>query len=91
MHSPRGERKQRESFSVKWKQVRISVAALGSVMLITLLGLYACACAYLYLEPSLPTGAQMRHVELKVPLRIYTSAGRLIAQIGAQQRTPGQL
>jgi penicillin-binding protein 1A len=88
MHSPRWERKQRESFSVKWKQVRISVAALGSVMLITLLGLYACACAYLYLEPSLPTSAQMRHVELKVPLRIYTSAGRLIAQIGAQQRTP---
>ncbi|MGH8294977.1 MAG: penicillin-binding protein 1A [Steroidobacteraceae bacterium] len=57
-------------------------------MLITLLGLYAYACSYVYLEPSLPTSAQMQHVELKVPLRIYTSSGRLMAQIGAQQRTP---
>ena len=57
-------------------------------MLITLLGLYVYACSYVYLQPSLPTSAQMRNVELKVPLRIYTSTGDLIAQIGAQQRTP---
>ncbi len=88
MHSPRGERKQRESFSVKWKQVRIAAAALGGVMLVTLLGLYLYACSYLYLQPSLPTSAQMRNVALKVPLRIYTSTGDLIAQIGTQQRTP---
>lgn len=88
MHSPRGERKQRESFSVKWKQVRIAAAALGGVMLVTLLGLYLYACSYLYLRPSLPTSAQMRNVALKVPLRIYTSTGDLIAQIGTQQRTP---
>ena len=88
MHSPRWERKQRESFSVKWKQVRMSVAALGSVMLITLLGVYLYACSYVYLQPSLPTSVQMRNVALKVPLRIYTSTGDLIAQIGEQQRTP---
>src|SRR5487761_409166 len=88
MHSPRRERKQRESFSVKWKQVRIGVAALGGVMLITLFGVYLYACSYVYLQPSLPTSAQMRNVELKVPLRIYTSTGDLIAQIGEQQRTP---
>ncbi|MGH8179808.1 MAG: penicillin-binding protein 1A [Steroidobacteraceae bacterium] len=73
---------------MKWKQVRISVAALGSVMLITLLGVYMFACSYVYLQPSLPTSAQMRNVALKVPLRIYTSTGELIAQIGEQQRTP---
>jgi penicillin-binding protein 1A len=88
MHSPRRERKQRESFSVKWKQVRIPLLALSGVMLITLLGVYLYACSYLYLQPSLPTAAQMRNVELKVPLRIYTSTGDLIAQIGAEQRTP---
>ena len=88
MHSPHRERKQRESFSVKWKQVRIPIAALGGVMLFTLLGVYLYACSYVYLEPSLPTPAQMRNVELKVPLRIYTSTGGLIAQIGEQQRTP---
>jgi penicillin-binding protein 1A len=73
---------------VKWKQVRIAAAALGGVMLVTLLGLYLYACSYLYLQPSLPTSAQMRNVALKVPLRIYTSTGDLIAQIGTQQRTP---
>ena len=57
-------------------------------MLITLFGVYLYACTYVYLQPSLPTSAQMRNVELKVPLRIYTSNGDLIAQIGAQQRTP---
>jgi penicillin-binding protein 1A len=66
----------------------MAVAALGSVMLITLLGIYVYACSYVYLEPSLPTDAQMRNVELKVPLRVYTSTGQLIAQIGAEQRTP---
>ena len=73
---------------MKWKQVRIPLAVLGGVMLITLLGLYLYACSYVYLQPSLPTAAQMRNVELKVPLRIYTSSGDLIAQIGAEQRTP---
>jgi penicillin-binding protein 1A len=73
---------------VKWKQVRIPAAVLGSVMLITLLGVYVYACSYVYLQPSLPTSAQMRNVALKVPLRIYTSSGDLIAQIGEQQRTP---
>ncbi len=73
---------------MKWKQVRIPAAVLASVMLVTLLGVYAYACSYVYLQPSLPTSAQMRNVELKVPLRIYTSTGDLIAQIGEQQRTP---
>jgi penicillin-binding protein 1A len=57
-------------------------------MLITLLGMYVYACSYIYLQPSLPTSVQMRNVALKVPLRIYTSTGDLIAQIGEQQRTP---
>ena len=56
--------------------------------MVALVGLYAYACTYVYLEPSLPTLAQMRHVELKVPLRIYTTGGDLIAQIGVEQRTP---
>ena len=73
---------------MKWKQVRILAAALGGVMLFTLLGVYLYACSYVYLQPSLPTSVQMRNVALKVPLRIYTSTGDLIAQIGEQQRTP---
>jgi penicillin-binding protein 1A len=57
-------------------------------MLITLLGAYALACAYVFLEPSLPSIESMRNVELQVPLRVYTRSSELIAQIGEQRRIP---
>ena len=88
MHSPCGERKQRELFSVKWNWFRILVAAAGSVMLVTLLGAYAYICSYVYLAPSLPSAQAMRNVEMQVPLRVYTRSGALIAQIGEQRRIP---
>ena len=88
MHSGHGERKQRELNSVKRKYFRIVAVMLASVMLITLLGGYALACSFVYLEPSLPTTQQMRNVELQVPLRIYSRSGGLIAQIGEQRRIP---
>ena len=69
MHSGHGERKQRELNSVKRKYFRIVAVMLAGVMLITLLGGYALACSFVYLEPSLPTTQQMRNVELQVPLR----------------------
>src|SRR5215831_8223251 len=64
------------------------VILFGSVMLITLLGAYALACAYVYLVPTLPSLDVMRNVELQVPLRVYTRTGALIAQIGEQRRIP---
>jgi penicillin-binding protein 1A len=73
---------------VKWNAFRISVAVVGSVMLVTLLGAYAFACSYVYLEPSLPSTVAMRNVEMQVPLRVYTRNGELIAQIGEQRRIP---
>jgi penicillin-binding protein 1A len=57
-------------------------------MLVTLLGAYAFACSYVYLEPSLPSTQAMRNVEMQVPLRVYTRSGGLIAQIGEQRRIP---
>jgi penicillin-binding protein 1A len=57
-------------------------------MLVTLLGAYALACAYVYLVPTLPSLDVMRNVELQVPLRVYTRSGALIAQIGEQRRIP---
>src|SRR5579864_958500 len=88
MHSARGERKQRELFSVKWNYFRIVGVALLSVMFITLLGGYALLCSYVYLASSLPSSQAMRSVEFQVPLRIYTRTGGLIAQIGEQRRIP---
>ena len=57
-------------------------------MLLTVLGAFAIASLYVFLEPSLPSVAAMRNVELQVPLRVYTRSGELIAQIGEQRRIP---
>ena len=67
---------------------RLSVIALMCVTGITLAAAYSFICAYVYLEPTLPTVAAMKNNELSVPLRVYTSSGDLIAQIGEQRRNP---
>ena len=58
------------------------------VTAVTLAVIYAFVCSYVYLEPTLPTVAAMKNNELSVPLRVYTSSGELIAQIGDQRRNP---
>jgi penicillin-binding protein 1A len=58
------------------------------VTAITLVVGYSFICAYVYLEPTLPSVAAMKNNELAVPLRIYTSSGELISQIGDQRRNP---
>ena len=88
MHSVRGERKLKRVVSVKWNWFQILVALVGSVMLVTLLCVYAYICSYVYLAPSLPSTQAMRNVDMQVPLRVYTRGGELIAQIGEQRRIP---
>src|SRR5579871_5219033 len=78
----------RESDSVKRKYLQILALLAGSVILLTFAALLALAGCYVYLEPSLPSVAAMRNVELQVPLRVYTRDGELIAQIGEQRRIP---
>ena len=73
---------------MKLKFFRVPAIGAGALVLIGLAGLYAYLCTYVYLQPSLPTLAQMHDVKLKVPLRIYTVSGQLMAQIGTEQRTP---
>ncbi len=70
------------------KIFRILGLTAGSVILVTLLGVFGLSCSYVYLEPSLPSVESMRNVELQVPLRVYTRNGDLIAQIGAERRIP---
>ena len=48
-------------------------------------GLFA---AYLYLEPGLPSVVHLREIKLQVPLRIYSSDRKLIAEFGEKRRTP---
>ena len=73
---------------MKRNYISILVAAAGSVILVTLLGVIGLAGCYVYLEPSLPSVDAMRNVEMQVPLRVYTRDGDLIAQIGEQRRIP---
>jgi penicillin-binding protein 1A len=58
------------------------------VAAIALTAAYAFVCSYIYLEPTLPAVVAMKNNELQVPLRVYTSSGELISQIGEQRRNP---
>lgn len=46
------------------------------------------AGAHLYLSPSLPSVESLRDIRLQTPLRIYSSDGKLIGEIGEMRRTP---
>ena len=45
-------------------------------------GTMVATAAYLYLAPLLPEAEAYRYVQLETPLRVYTSDGRLIDEIG---------
>ncbi len=44
--------------------------------------------AFLYLSPSLPSVDALRSIQLQIPLRVYSSDGKLIAEFGEMRRTP---
>jgi penicillin-binding protein 1A len=44
--------------------------------------------AYLYLSPSLPSVESLRSIQLQIPLRIYSSDAKLIAEFGEMRRSP---
>lgn len=48
----------------------------------------ALSGAYLYLQPRLPDVETLTDIKLQVPLRIYTSDGKLMGEFGEQRRTP---
>lgn len=44
--------------------------------------------AYLYLSPTLPSVDSLRSIQLQIPLRVYSSDGKLIAEFGEMRRAP---
>lgn len=44
--------------------------------------------AYLYLSPALPSVESLRRIQLQIPLRIYSSDNKLIAEFGEMRRSP---
>jgi penicillin-binding protein 1A len=46
------------------------------------------AGAYQYLRPAMPDVSTIKDIRLRVPLRVYTRDGKLIAQFGEERRIP---
>ncbi|PWB31128.1 peptidase [Pseudomonas sp. SDI] len=44
--------------------------------------------AFLYLSPSLPSVEALRSIQLQIPLRVYSSDNKLIAEFGEMRRSP---
>ncbi|MEJ2404362.1 MAG: penicillin-binding protein 1A [Candidatus Thiodiazotropha sp.] len=68
-----------------YRLLRYLVYFLFGLSVIGAIGLYG---AYLYLEPKLPSIETLKDVRLQVPLRIYSSDQRLIAEFGEKRREP---
>lgn len=50
--------------------------------------LLALSGAFLYLSPGLPSVEALRTIQLQIPLRVYSSDGKLIAEFGEMRRNP---
>lgn len=65
------------------------VLALASLALgLCILGVVATGALFLYYSPQLPSVSSLGDVHLQVPLKIYTSDNKLIAEYGAERRAP---
>ena len=64
----------------------ICLAGLGAAGVISATA--ATIGGYFFEAPNLPPAETIRDIPLKVPLRVYTRDGRLIAEIGEERRTP---
>ena len=58
---------------------------IGLLLLPALLGLLG---AYVYIQPSMPTVAELRDVRLQTPLRVFSRDGVLLEVYGAKRRIP---
>jgi penicillin-binding protein, 1A family len=59
-----------------------------SALALVLLGTGTLGVIYLWVAPRLPSIESLKDVRLKVPLRVYTREGELIAEFGEMRRTP---
>ena len=64
------------------------IYGLTSVFSLILLGSLSFIAVYTYITPKLPDIDTLRDVQLKVPLRVYTKDGLLMAEFGEMKRTP---
>ena len=60
-------------------------------LVLVVLGVATLGVLYWLLVPRLPDVAGLRHVELQLPLNVYSREGRLIAQFGEIRRYPASI
>jgi len=53
-----------------------------------IVGVIVAAGVYFYIAPGLPSVDVLKNVQLQVPLRVFSSDGKLIAEYGEKKRTP---
>ncbi|MDX1443083.1 MAG: penicillin-binding protein 1A [Gammaproteobacteria bacterium] len=68
------------------KRLLIYLLALGFTG--ALLGGLTILGAYVYYAPTLPEVSELKDVQFQVPLRVYSSDGKLVAEYGEQRRVP---
>ncbi len=59
-----------------------------SLMSLVISALIVFGCLYFYMAISLPDVEQLKDIHLQIPLRIYTSDGKLIGEFGEKKRIP---
>jgi len=72
---------------VGWMRGRVAALFAASLDLLTL-GLIAGAALVIATLSELPNTNKLRDVQLQEPLRVYTADGALMAQFGAERRSP---
>jgi penicillin-binding protein 1A len=60
----------------------------GGLLGLFLLGVGVVVGTYLYLAPTLPDISTLKTDRLRVPLRVYSADGRLLAEYGDERRVP---
>ena len=69
-------------FALFWRR------GLWALLSLALLFLMMGSIVYIYIESSLPNVDTLKTVQLQVPLRIYSSDDKLIAEYGEKRRIP---
>jgi penicillin-binding protein 1A len=70
----------------RYPQILLTIVAAGTAFAVLVAGVFIGA--YYYLEPSIPSAAELRDLEIQDPLQVYTRDGRLMQEFGERKRTP---
>ena len=68
--------------------MRLTLKLIGVLLGLATTAVVAVAVFAFTLMPDLPSIDSLKDVPLKIPLRVYTSQGRLMAEFGEERRSP---